>query len=167
MDYLSHFEFYLLHYLYVLGNAVNFLQRKNTPVLSFLCAKRFISFSIKINQPCLSMATLAQMAVAGPFRRKISPNKPMEGKPFMKAIVLKPVIRKPKKPNSANRKCVRIRLSSGREVVAYIPGEGHNLQEHNIVLVRGGRTQDLVGVKHKVVRGVFDCAAVQRPQNKT
>lgn len=84
----------------------------------------------------------------------------------MKAIVLKTLIRKPKKPNSANRKCVRVRLSNGKEVVAHVPGEGHNLQEHNIVLICGGRTQDLIGVKHKVVRGKYDCAAVQKPASK-
>lgn len=67
----------------------------------------------------------------------------------------------PKKPNSALRKVARVRLSSGIEVSAYIPGEGHNLQEHSIVLVRGGRVRDLPGVRYKVVRGAFDCAAVQ------
>lgn len=86
----------------------------------------------------------------------------MEGRPQLKGIVLKVIIRKPKKPNSANRKCVRIRLSTGREVTAWIPGEGHNLQEHHMVLVQGGKKQDLPGVKHKVVRGVYDCAHVKK-----
>ncbi|TGZ67693.1 hypothetical protein CRM22_004651 [Opisthorchis felineus] len=121
-----------------------------------------ISFS-PIYETTRSLATLAHMAVMGPHQKKRPPNKPMDHKPFMKAIVLKTLIRKPKKPNSANRKCVRVRLSNGREVVAHVPGEGHNLQEHNVVLVRGGRTQDLIGVKHKVVRGKFDCAPVQKP----
>ena len=67
----------------------------------------------------------------------------------------------PKKPNSALRKVARVRLVNGIEVTAYIPGEGHNLQEHSIVLVRGGRVRDLPGVRYKVVRGAFDCAAVQ------
>ncbi|VDD81357.1 unnamed protein product [Mesocestoides corti] len=106
---------------------------------------------------------MAEMALYGPFRKKRAPNKHMDGKPFMKGIVLKTLIRKPKKPNSANRKCVKVRLSNGREVIAYVPGEGHNLQEHNIVLVRGGRCQDLIGVKHKIVRGKFDCAPVHKP----
>jgi small subunit ribosomal protein S12 len=66
----------------------------------------------------------------------------------------------PKKPNSALRKVARIRLSSGVEVTAYIPGEGHNLQEHSIVLVRGGRVKDLPGVRYKVIRGTLDAAAV-------
>ena len=66
----------------------------------------------------------------------------------------------PKKPNSALRKVARVRLSNGKEVTAYIPGEGHNLQEHSIVLVRGGKVRDLPGVKYKVVRGHFDTAGV-------
>jgi small subunit ribosomal protein S12 len=73
-----------------------------------------------------------------------------------KGIVLKVLIKKPKKPNSANRKCVLLRLSTGKEMVAYIPGEGHNLQEHNVVLVRCGRTNDLNGVKIKCIRGKYD-----------
>ena len=67
----------------------------------------------------------------------------------------------PKKPNSALRKVARVRLVNGIEVTAYIPGEGHNLQEHSIVLVRGGRVRDLPGVRYKIVRGAYDCAAVQ------
>jgi len=87
---------------------------------------------------------------------------PTFGRPQLKGVVLKTLIKKPKKPNSANRKCVRVRLSNGKECTAYIPGEGHNLQEHNIVLIRGGRVQDLPGVKTKVVRGKYDCAHVKK-----
>jgi len=67
----------------------------------------------------------------------------------------------PKKPNSAQRKITRVRLSNGKEITCYIPGEGHNLQEHNVVLVRGGRVPDLPGVRYHVVRGALDTAAVQ------
>ena len=67
----------------------------------------------------------------------------------------------PKKPNSALRKVARVRLSSGVEVTAYIPGEGHNLQEHSIVLVRGGRVRDLPGVRYKIIRGTLDTAGVK------
>ncbi len=67
----------------------------------------------------------------------------------------------PKKPNSALRKVARVRLSNGREVTAYIPGIGHNLQEHSIVLVRGGRVRDLPGIRYHIIRGVLDCAAVE------
>jgi small subunit ribosomal protein S12 len=67
----------------------------------------------------------------------------------------------PKKPNSALRKIARVRLSNGREVTAYIPGEGHNLQEHSVVLVRGGRVKDLPGVRYHIVRGTLDAAGVK------
>jgi small subunit ribosomal protein S12 len=67
----------------------------------------------------------------------------------------------PKKPNSALRKVARVRLTSGYEVTAYIPGEGHNLQEHSIVLVRGGRVRDLPGVRYKIVRGALDASGVR------
>ena len=67
----------------------------------------------------------------------------------------------PKKPNSALRKIARVRLSNGKEITAYIPGEGHNLQEHSIVLVRGGRVKDLPGVRYHIVRGVLDCTGVE------
>ena len=76
---------------------------------------------------------------------------------FRLGIVLKTLIRKPRKPNSANRKCCRVRLANGLEVIAHIPGEGHNLQEHHSVIVRGGRTKDLPGVQYKVIRGKLDC----------
>ncbi|CAF0900629.1 unnamed protein product [Adineta ricciae] len=85
------------------------------------------------------------------------PKSKMDEQPTMRGIVLKTLIRKPRKPNSANRKCCRVRLANGLEVIAHIPGEGHNLQEHHSVLVRGGRTKDLPGVHYKVVRGKLDC----------
>ncbi|MBN3315954.1 RT12 protein, partial [Atractosteus spatula] len=112
--------------------------------------------------PLRGMATLNQMHRQGRPRPEPPRVSPTFGRPQLKGVVLKTLIRKPKKPNSANRKCARVRLSNGREVVCFIPGEGHNLQEHNIVLVEGGRTQDLPGVKLKVVRGKYDCAHVQK-----
>uniref|UniRef100_A0A336M378 Small ribosomal subunit protein uS12m n=1 Tax=Culicoides sonorensis TaxID=179676 RepID=A0A336M378_CULSO len=107
-----------------------------------------------------SMSTLNQMHRSGPHHKKRPKRKPLDGKPFAKGVVLKTLVKKPKKPNSANRKCVLVRLSTGKEMVAYIPGEGHNLQEHNIVLVRCGRLQDVPGVKLKCVRGKYDLAHV-------
>lgn len=80
--------------------------------------------------------------------------------PFKKGVVLRVMIVKPKKPNSAQRKCCRVRLSNGSVVLCLIPGEGHNLQEHHVVLVRGGRVQDLPGVKYHLVRGAHDLAGV-------
>lgn len=82
--------------------------------------------------------------------------------PQKKGVCLKVYTRTPKKPNSALRKVTKLRLSNGKEVLAYIPGEGHNLQEHSVVLIRGGRTQDLPGLKYKVVRGVFDSQPIQK-----
>lgn len=80
--------------------------------------------------------------------------------PFKRGVCVKVTTMTPKKPNSALRKIARVRLSSGTEVTAYIPGEGHNLQEHSVVLIRGGRVKDLPGVKYHVVRGVLDTAGV-------
>ncbi len=81
--------------------------------------------------------------------------------PFKKGVCLAVKTQTPKKPNSALRKVARVRLSNGREVTAYIPGEGHNLQEHSVVMVRGGRIKDLNGIKYTIVRGVYDLAGVQ------
>ena len=81
--------------------------------------------------------------------------------PQQKGICLKVFTRTPKKPNSAMRKVARVRLTNGKEVNAYIPGEGHNLQEHSIVLVRGGRVKDLPGVRYHIVRGALDTAGVE------
>ena len=82
------------------------------------------------------------------------------GAPQLRGVVL--MVRKvtPKKPNSALRSVVRVRLSNRQEVTAYVPGEGHNLQEHSVVLIRGGRVRDLPGIKYQVVRGALDCAGV-------
>jgi len=81
--------------------------------------------------------------------------------PFKRGICLKVYTITPKKPNSALRKVARIKLSNGMEVTAYIPGEGHNLQEHSIVLIRGGRVKDLAGVRYHVVRGILDSGGVE------
>ncbi|XP_074075115.1 small ribosomal subunit protein uS12m [Macrotis lagotis] len=108
------------------------------------------------------MATLNQMHRQGRPKWPTPGPGPMNGCPQLKAVVLKTMIRKPKKPNSANRKCCRVRLSTGREAICFIPGEGHSLQEHHVVMVHGGRTQDLPGIKLKVVRGKYDCGHVQK-----
>lgn len=84
-----------------------------------------------------------------------------KGNPFKRGVCLQVRTTTPKKPNSALRKIARVRLSNGQEVTAYIPGVGHNLQEHSIVLVRGGRVKDLPGVRYHVVRGVFDTVGVE------
>jgi small subunit ribosomal protein S12 len=81
--------------------------------------------------------------------------------PFKKGVCLKVYIMTPRKPNSAQRKVAKVRLSNGARVIAYIPGEGHNLQEHSVVMIRGGRKADLPGVKYIIVRGVFDTQGVK------
>ncbi len=81
--------------------------------------------------------------------------------PYKRGVCLKVTTVTPKKPNSALRKIARVRLSNGQEVTAYIPGMGHNLQEHSIVLLKGGRTKDLGGVRFKIVRGVYDTQGVE------
>lgn len=84
-----------------------------------------------------------------------------KGSGFKRGVCLKVSTMTPKKPNSALRKFARVRLSNGMEVTAYIPGVGHNLQEHSIVLVRGGKVKDLPGVRYTIVRGVYDTQGVQ------
>jgi small subunit ribosomal protein S12 len=93
----------------------------------------------------------------GPHKKN-RPNKNPLGPnvPYAKGVVIRPVIKKPKKPNSANRKCVLIRLSNGKEITSYIPGEGHSLQEHNVVLVYPRNLKDVPGVKTRCVRGKYD-----------
>jgi small subunit ribosomal protein S12 len=86
------------------------------------------------------------------------------GAPFKRGVCTKVTTVTPKKPNSALRKIARVRLTSGQEVTAYIPGEGHNLQEHSVVLIRGGRVKDLPGVRYHIIRGKLDTAGVDGRQ---
>ncbi|OGE76730.1 MAG: 30S ribosomal protein S12 [Candidatus Doudnabacteria bacterium RIFCSPHIGHO2_02_FULL_48_21] len=91
-------------------------------------------------------------------------NKPVPlkfGSPFKRGVCLKVTTTTPKKPNSALRKIARVRLTNGMEVTAYIPGVGHNLQEHSVVMIRGGRVKDLPGVRYHIVRGKLDAAGVE------
>jgi len=88
--------------------------------------------------------------------------------PFKRGVCLKVYTVSPKKPNSAMRKVARVRLSNGMGVTAYIPGEGHNLQEHSIVVIRGGRVKDLPGVRYHIVRGILDTTGVEdRKQSRS
>lgn len=82
--------------------------------------------------------------------------------PFKRGVCTKVTTITPKKPNSALRKIARVRLTNGQEVTAYIPGEGHNLQEHSVVVLRGGRVKDLIGVRYHIVRGVLDAVGVEK-----
>ncbi|MBK8178441.1 MAG: 30S ribosomal protein S12 [Planctomycetes bacterium] len=86
--------------------------------------------------------------------------------PQKRGVCLQVKTMTPKKPNSALRKVARVRLTNGKEVTAYIPGEGHNLQEHSVVLIRGGRVRDLPGVRYHIIRGTLDTAGVDGRQNE-
>jgi small subunit ribosomal protein S12 len=94
-------------------------------------------------------------------KAKKSKSPALDANPQKRGVCIRVYTTTPKKPNSALRKVAKVRLSHGREVVAYIPGEGHNLQEHSVVLVRGGRVKDLPGVKYHIVRGKFDTSGVE------
>jgi small subunit ribosomal protein S12 len=96
------------------------------------------------------------------FNFNVLKNRPKDSySPFKRGICLKVFTVTPKKPNSALRKVARVRLTNGMEVTAYIPGEGHNLQEHSVVMIRGGRVKDLPGVRYHIVRGVLDTTGVE------
>jgi small subunit ribosomal protein S12 len=107
------------------------------------------------------MPTINQL-VRKPRRKPRKPrrSRALQKRPQLRGVVLWSGVRTPRKPNSAWRAVARVRLSNGIEVTAYIPGEGHNVQEHSVVLVRGGRVPDLPGVRYHMVRGTRDAAAV-------
>lgn len=115
------------------------------------------------------MPTINQLMRDGRFRAKEkSKSSALKGKPQARGVCTRVFVVAPKKPNSAQRKVARVKLSTGIEITAYIPGEGHNLQEHSVVLVRGGRVKDLPGVKYHIVRGALDTAGVQnRKQSRS
>ena len=107
------------------------------------------------------MPTIQQLVRQGRTTKLSKTKTPaLKGSPQRRGVCTRVYTNTPKKPNSALRKVARVRLSSGVEITAYIPGEGHNLQEHSIVLVRGGRVRDLPGVRYHVVRGALDCLGV-------
>ncbi|GAA5854624.1 hypothetical protein JCM8547_004916 [Rhodosporidiobolus lusitaniae] len=130
------------------------LFRAASPLASTSSARPFSS-SFPVS------ATLNQVTRGArkPVRRQ-NKTPALEGSYQKKGVCSKVYTVKPKKPNSAVRKVAKVKLSTGRAVIAYIPGEGHNLQEHSVVLVRGGRTQDLPGAKYKIVRGALDLNGV-------
>ena len=115
------------------------------------------------------MPTISQLIRKGrkkPVYKSKSPV--LEACPQKRGVCLQVKTMTPKKPNSALRKIARVRLSNGKEITAYIPGEGHNLQEHSIVLIRGGRVKDLPGVRYHIIRGTLDAVGVQgRKQSRS
>ncbi|WOO77888.1 30S ribosomal protein S12 [Vanrija pseudolonga] len=126
------------------------------PVAQPLAAVRAFSASAPASKPSVNQVI---RGCRKPRTRK-KPTPLLEGAPQRKGVLTKVYTVKPRKPNSAQRKVCRVKLSTGKSTIAYIPGEGHNLQEHAVVLVRGGRTKDLPGVKYKIVRGALDTHGV-------
>ena len=115
------------------------------------------------------MPTIQQLVRKGRQSKRRKETTPaLKGAPQRRGVCTRVFTTTPKKPNSALRKVARVRLTSGIEVTAYIPGEGHNLQEHSIVLLRGGRVKDLPGVRYKIVRGTLDTSGVsERSQSRS
>ncbi len=108
------------------------------------------------------MPTINQLVRKGRSSKpKKVKSRALEGCPQKRGVCTRVYTRTPKKPNSALRKVARVRLSNGKEVTAYIPGEGHQIQEHSVVLVRGGRVKDLPGVRYHIVRGAYDASGVE------
>jgi small subunit ribosomal protein S12 len=109
------------------------------------------------------MPTINQLVRKGRVKVKAKTASPaLENCPFKRGVCLQVYTRTPKKPNSAMRKVAKVRLTNGYEVIAYIPDEGHTLQEHSIVLIRGGRVKDLPGVRYHIVRGALDATGVEK-----
>ena len=107
------------------------------------------------------MPTINQLVRKGRAQKRRRSKSPvLEACPQKRGVCLQVKTQTPKKPNSALRKVARVRLSTGKEITAYIPGEGHNLQEHSVVLIRGGSTKDLPGYRYKVIRAALDAAGV-------
>ena len=110
-----------------------------------------------------SMPTINQLVRKPRIQPKAKSKSPaLNNSPFRRGVCVQVMIRTPKKPNSAQRKCAKVRLTNGQEVITYIPDEGHKLQEHSVVLVRGGRVKDLPGVRYHIVRGPLDCSGVEK-----
>ena len=115
------------------------------------------------------MPTVSQLIRVGRERVRSKTDSPaLQGSPQRRGVCVRVFTQTPKKPNSALRKVARVRLTNGIEVTAYIPGEGHSLQEHSVVLVRGGRVKDLPGVRYHIVRGTLDTTGVNnRKQSRS
>jgi small subunit ribosomal protein S12 len=111
------------------------------------------------------MPTIQQLVRINRFKEKVKTKSPaLKNCPQRRGVCTRVYTTTPKKPNSALRKVARVRLTSGFEVTAYIPGIGHNIQEHSVVLIRGGRVKDLPGVRYHIVRGTFDAVGVKDRQ---
>lgn len=139
---------------------LHFSPKKFLP--SFGCKVAFTSFP-KFSLCKFRMPTINQLVRKGRRKVRIKSKSPaLAGNPFRRGVCVQVMTRTPKKPNSAIRKVAKVRLTNGNEVISYIPDEGHNLQEHSIVLVRGGRVKDLPGVRYHIVRGTLDATGVEK-----
>ena len=108
------------------------------------------------------MPTINQLVRFGRTKVNYKPKSPaLENSPFRRGVCIQVMTRTPKKPNSAMRKVAKVRLTNGYEIIAYIPDEGHNLQEHSVVMIRGGRVKDLPGVRYHIIRGTLDTQGVK------
>ena len=129
------------------------------------CTKDSKRYFLRLSQNLVTeiMPTINQL-VRNPrvVQKAQSKSRALKNNPFRRGVCVQVMTRTPKKPNSAIRKVAKVRLTTGIEVIAYIPDEGHNLQEHSIVLVRGGRVKDLPGVRYHIVRGTLDCQGVEK-----
>ena len=130
--------------------------------LLFCASRRALGKPIHVSNRRTRVPTIAQLVRKGRATKRSKTKTPaLKGAPQRRGVCTRVYTTTPKKPNSALRKVARVRLTSGVEVTAYIPGVGHNLQEHSIVLVRGGRVKDLPGVRYKIIRGSLDTSGVR------
>jgi small subunit ribosomal protein S12 len=151
--------------IFVLRPRVGLLVSHLPPFVGLVCFGTELSWlssrEIPVVRRIYHMPTINQLVRKG--RRKVtvkSKSPALVNCPQRRGVCVQVMTRTPKKPNSALRKVAKVRLTNGQEVIAYIPGEGHNLQEHSIVLVRGGRVKDLPGVRYHIVRGTLDSLGV-------
>jgi small subunit ribosomal protein S12 len=142
-----------------------FLSRVFFLALSF--KKRSKSFCILMRRLDLRMPTINQLIrIPREIQRRRNKAPAMESCPQKRGVCTRVYTTTPKKPNSALRKVAKVRLTNGFEVIGYIPGEGHNLQEHSVVMIRGGRVKDLPGVRYHIIRGVLDTQGVKNRKQR-
>ena len=154
------------------GQELNIAQRREGRVATKGCRQDFTHFALRkvtAGIPATKgegfMPTINQLIRKGRDPQKAKSKVPaMEQNPQKRGVCTRVYTTTPKKPNSALRKVAKVRLTNQREVISYIPGEGHNLQEHSVVLIRGGRVRDLPGVRYHVLRGVLDTQGVKDRQ---
>jgi small subunit ribosomal protein S12 len=145
------------------GTNEKFLKKAVARWVTVKYIPRSVSLKGKWREFYAQMPTINQLVRKGRSKLRSKSKAPaLQNSPFRRGVCIQVMTRTPKKPNSAMRKVAKVRLTNGFEVIAYIPDEGHNLQEHSIVLVRGGRVKDLPGVRYHIVRGTLDAAGVEK-----